>query len=97
MGGDLCETGVIAAPRTASRQRGINAPAPRRSIDPLIQRNAHIQELRPIVDVSGDVSPVRKMACEALTAIPRSCRNLLEFAGVFVNLREIAVVFVKLR
>jgi hypothetical protein len=96
MGGDLCETGVIAAPRTASRQRGINAPAPRRSIDPLIQRNAHIQELRPIVDVSGDVSPVRKMACASATAIHRSCWNLREFALVFVNLRKIAGIFVKL-
>ncbi len=37
--------------------------------------------------VSGDVSPVRKMACAALTAIPRSCWNLREFALVFVNLR----------
>jgi hypothetical protein len=36
------------------------------------------------------------MACGSEKAIPRSCRNLREFAVVFVNLREIAAIFAKL-
>ena len=47
--------------------------------------------------VSSDVSPVHTMACASATAIPRSCRNLREFALVFVNFREIAGIFVKLQ
>jgi hypothetical protein len=47
--------------------------------------------------LSSDLSIFYATACASEKAIPRSCWNLREFALVFIKLREIAVIFVNLR